>query len=70
MKKYDVETFVHDLGETLAGLQVPLSLPGVLGTAREPLIRIRQGLNLRGWHNADEAAAALDALLAPTGAAS
>jgi hypothetical protein len=56
---------VRKIAEMLSGLQVPLSLdsqvgPGkVLGTARDPLIAVRDALGLFGYPNADEIEAKL-----------
>lgn len=49
-----------DLAELLAGLQVPLSIGVPLGTAKEPLLRIRKSLQLWGWPNAKEIADQLE----------
>ena len=53
------EHFAGLMGEVMAGSQVPMSL-GALGTARRPLIELREALGLGfGYHTTEDAREAI-----------
>lgn len=49
MAEYTREQALYDLGEVLAGLQVPVSMGMPLGTATEPWRRLKNATCTLGW---------------------
>ena len=54
--------FCRLFGKMFEGLSVPGSMPGLLGTARDPWADLKGRLNLFGWPNAEECEEAADAV--------
>jgi hypothetical protein len=55
------KAIIENLGAVLSGLQVPMSIAGpqMLGTAYEPLVKLRDQLDLRGWPDSEQTTEAL-----------